>query len=102
MDVITGQTIYENVLSVDVDGNPVSAATFSTTFFLNGSVTTDVTLTLGSISPTTGVFSASFVPVQYGFHQFRIRNATTGTIYMSDIYVAKPADEIGLSVYVGI
>jgi len=104
MDIRTGETIFENIMSLDVDGNPLSAATFETSFFLNGIATTAVTLTLSLSDPSTGTFSASFSSSTYGYHQYRALNNISEVVYMSDIYVVKPDNELsgGAIVYVGL
>jgi hypothetical protein len=104
MDIRTGQTIFENIMSLDVDGNPLSAATFDSSFFLNGSATTAVTLSINLSDASTGTFNASFSSSTYGFHQYRALNNLSGVIYMSDIYIVKPDNELpgGTVIYVGL
>lgn len=104
MDIRTGETIFENIISVDVDGNPLSAATFNTSFYINGSATTAVSLFINITEPLTGIFTASFSSSTYGYHQYRAQNNLTGVIFMSDIYVVKPDNELagGAIVYVGL
>lgn len=104
MDIRTGETIFENIMSLDVNGNPLSSATFDTSFFINGSATTAVTLTIGLADSLTATFNASFSSTTYGFHQFRALNNITGVVYMSDIYVVKPDSELqgGATIYVGL
>ncbi len=104
MDIRTGETIFENILSLDVDGNPLSSATFNNLFFINGVINTGITLSINLSDPTTAVFNASFSSSTYGYHQFRTLNNLTGVIYMSNIYVVKPDNELpgGATVYVGL
>ena len=104
MDIRTGETIFENIMSLDVDGNPLSAATFNKTFFINGSASTAVTLSIILSDPSTGTFNASFSSSTYGYHQYRALNNLSGVIYMSDIYNVKPDSELagGATVYVGL
>ena len=104
MDIRTGETIYENFLSLDVDGNPLSSATFNSLFFINGSATTAVTVSINIADPSTGVFNASFSSLTYGYHQYRILNNITNVVFVSDIYVVKPDSELpgSVRVYVGL
>jgi len=104
MDIRTGETIYETVLSLDQDGNPISGATFDSSFYINGTSSTAVTLSLGSIDATTGIFSVSFSSSTYGYHQFRLLNNTTDVVYVSQTYVVKSDNELagGATVYVGL
>jgi hypothetical protein len=104
MDIRTGETTYENFLSVDVGGNPLTAATFNTVFFINGSATTAVTLSITVSDISTGTFNSSFSSSTYGYHQYRILNNINKVVYMSDIYVVKPDIQLagGTIVYVGL
>jgi len=104
MNIRTGETVFENIMSLDVDGNPLSAATYDSLFFINGSATTAVTLSINLSEPLTGTFNASFSSSTYGYHQFRALNNLNGVVYMSDIYIVKPDNELAGSavVYVGL
>ena len=104
MDIRTGETIYENIMSLDINGNPLSATTFSTSFFINGSITTGVTVTISLSDAPTATFNASFSSSTYGYHQYRALNNVTEVVYMSDVYVVKPDIELvgGATVYVGL
>jgi hypothetical protein len=53
---------------------------------------------------STGTFNASFSSSTYGFHQYRALNNLSGVIYMSDIYIVKPDNELpgGTVIYVGL
>ncbi len=104
MDIRTGETIYENFLSLDRDGNPLPSATFDTTFFVNGIINTDITLSVLLTDVDNAVFSSSFSSSTYGYHQYRIYNNLNRVVYMSDIYVVKPDNELpgGATIYVGI
>lgn len=103
MEFRTGETIYDNVFSVDSNGDPVTGATFTETFYIDGVLTTAVTLTLGSINASTGAFSVSFTPTLFGLHQYSLRSAETGIRYISDIYRVLPdSDFDDVTVYVGL
>jgi len=102
MDIRTGVTVYETILSVDSSGNPVTGATFTSAFYIDGVITTGVTLTLSSINATTGAFTASFAADVYGYHQYFLISSSNRVIYVSNIYVAKPANEFDAAVYVGL
>jgi len=104
MDIRTGVTVYDNIMSLDVDGNPLSAATFTTSFFIDGSVTTAITLTIALSQASTGTFTASFSSTTYGYHQYRLLNDISNVVYMSDTYIVKPDSELagGATVYVGL
>jgi hypothetical protein len=38
MNIGTGTTVYEQIISLDVDNNPVSGATFDTVMYRNGTI----------------------------------------------------------------
>lgn len=103
MDIRTGETIYTNIMSLDADLNPLSAATFQSLFFING-VTSTTTVSIILSNPSTATFNASFSSSTYGYHQFRILNNLTRVVFMSDTYVVRPDNELtgGAIVYVGL
>lgn len=104
MKIKTGHTIYELVVSADQDNNPVSAATFSQAFFIDGVSTTAVTLSVSLTDASRAIFSASFSASTLGFHQFELKNSLTDVIYISDSYDASPDSEVDVSptIYVGL
>ena len=44
MNIGTGQTIYEQIISLDCDNNPVTGATFDTAMYQNGDIYTGITV----------------------------------------------------------
>jgi hypothetical protein len=102
MDIRTGTTVYETIFSIDSNGNPETGNTFTSAFYIDGALTTGVTLTLSTISPTTGAFTASFSASTFGFHQYILISSQNSVIYVSEIYVVKPDSEIDVSVFVGL
>ena len=104
MNIGTGKTVYENVLAVDSDGNPYTASTFNSRFFIDGALTSGMTLNISLSDDVSAIFSASFSANTTGFHQFELKNNITNVIYMSDIYNVKPDNELtgGAVVYVGL
>jgi len=104
MDIRTGETVYENFLSLDRDGNPLPNATFDTTFFVNGIINTDINLLITLPDISNAVFTSSFSSSTYGYHQYRIYNNLNRVVYMSDVYVVKPDNELpgGTTIYVGL
>jgi tellurite resistance protein TehA-like permease len=104
MKVGTGYTVIELVESVDVDNNPVSAATFNSAFFIDGVLTTGVTLNVLLSDPSRAIFKTSFSGSTFGTHQFHLRNLSTNVIFVSDTYDVRPDNEINPSptIYVGL
>lgn len=101
--ILTGDTVFELVKSVDADNNPVTGATFNNSFYINGALTTAVTVSVTLADPTTGIFSASFSGSTLGFYQFQLKNNITNVIYISDSYDVSPDNEVIVSptIYVG-
>jgi hypothetical protein len=104
MLIKTAQTVYELVVSVGPDNNPVSATTFSDSFFIDGIQTTAVTLSVSLSDDSEGIFAASFSASTFGNHQFHLRNDVTDVLYISDIYNVRPDNEVDVSptIYVGL
>jgi len=104
MKIKTGYTVYELVVSVDSDNNPVSAATFTNEFFINGLSTTAVTLSVSLSDASKAIFSTSFSGSTFGNHQFHMKNDLTNVIYVSDTYEISPDSEVDTSptIYVGL
>jgi hypothetical protein len=90
-------------LSVDSNGDPVTGVTFTEVFYIDGAVTTAVTLSIGSINILTGGFSVSFTPTTFGTHQYSLRSNITGARYISDSYRVLPDSQFDdVTVYVGL
>jgi len=104
MNIKTGYTVYELVKSVDLDNNPVSAATFSSSFYIDGIETTGVTLSISISDALKATFNTSFSGATFGMHQYELRNSITNVIYVSNIYNVRPDDEVDKSttIYVGL
>ena len=102
MTIKTGHTVYEMVVSLNSGNNPLSTATFTDTFFINGTSTTAVTLSISLSDASRGIFSASFSAATVGFHQFELKNDLTNVVYISDAYDVRPDNEIDTTIYVGL
>ncbi len=104
MKIKTGDTVYELVMSVDVNNNPVSAATFTSSFYINGSLTNTIIPSVSLINSSASTFSVSWSASTYGYHQLHMKNASTSAIYISDVYEVLPDAEVDPSpvIYVGL
>ena len=104
MAIKTGYTVYELVKSVDADNNPVSGATFSSSFYIDGVSTTAVTLNIAISDASKATFNTSFSASTIGIHQYELRNLSTNVIYVSDAYNVRPDNEVDASptIYVGL
>lgn len=104
MLIKTGTTINELLVSFDVNNNPVSAATFTTYFFIDGILTNSIIPTISLSDGASATFYISWSASTYGMHQCHIRNNTTSIIYVSDLYNVRPDSEVDVSptIYVGL
>lgn len=104
MRIKTGYTVYELVKSVDVDNNPVPGPTFNSVFYIDGIISTGVTLSITTSNVTGATYNASFSASTFGMHQYELKNSLTNVIYISDIYDVRPDNEVDTSptIYVGL
>jgi hypothetical protein len=104
MKVKTGNTIYELVMSVDTNNNPVSGATFDTSFYIDGVITSSIIPSISLINASGATFSVTWSASTYGFHQLHMKNALTNVIFVSNLYEVLPDVEVDPSptIYVGL
>lgn len=100
MKIRTGQTVYETIVSVDTNNNPVSGATLNTTLYKDGAVYSALTATL--TDDVNAIFTTSWSASSLGSYQLYSKNETTDLIYMSDVYLVVSDDEDIATVYVGL
>ena len=100
MQYFTGETIYEQIISVDADNNPVPTATFDIESFKDGSVFSGLTINTVLTDSSRGIFSASFSADTTGNYQIFFRNNITNVIFMTDIISVKTTPDI--NIYVGL
>ena len=94
-----GEMIYEQVLSLDVDNNPVVGATFDYALYIDNSVYAgDISYSLTDAA--RGIFTFSWSAGTYGTYQLYTKNNNTGVIYMSDIVNVIPP--IDTNIYIGL
>lgn len=104
MKIKTGDTVYELVMSLDTNNNPVSAATFVNYFYINGNVTSSISPTISLVNASAATFSVSWSSSTHGYHQLHMRNLNTNVVFVSDIYEVLPDSEVDPSptIYVGL
>lgn len=104
MLIKTGFTINELVLSFDTNNNPVSGATFTQNFYIDGVLTNSVVPNISLVNPTTATFSISWSASTFGIHQMHLKNNITDVVYVSELYNARPDNEVDVSpnIYLGI
>lgn len=102
MNIKTGQTVYEQVISLDVDNNPISGATFDSVLYLDNSIYTagapSYSLTDDSRAIFTFVWSADTI----GSYQMYVKNNSTNVIFVSDIVNVRPDSEFDNTIYIGL
>lgn len=97
----TGDTIYDHIISSDSNNDPVTGATFDNTLYRNGTEYTGATLSFGLVDAARGVYQASFSASTTGEYQIYSDNQTTNTLYISDVFSVKSAEDISTSIYIG-
>lgn len=102
MNSSTGKTIYEQILSLDVDNNPVSGATFDIAMYKNGLTYTGLTVGMSVSDASRGIYSASWSASTIGDYQMYVKNNLTGIIFIADNVSIKSDDEINTNIYIGL
>lgn len=102
MSIRTGQTVYENILSLDADNNPVSGATFTSTMTKNGNIDSATTISISLADGITGVFSTSWSASTIGEYQMYVKNDFTNVIFVADTVSVRPDSEFEQNVYIGL
>lgn len=102
MSIRTGQTVYENILSLDMDNNPVSAATFTSTMTKDGIIDSATTISISLVDGNTGVFSASWSAATIGEYQMYVKNDVTNVIFVADTVSVRPDSEFEQNIYIGL
>ncbi len=98
----TGETIYEMILSVDSDYQPVSGATFTTYLFKDGQLYTGATVDVTLIQASTGVFASTWSASTTGNYRVYYKNEDTTVAQFSEIIRVKPDSEFEQTIYVGL
>jgi hypothetical protein len=102
MSYRTGQTITENILSLDADNNPVSAATFDVVSLKDGIVFTGATVTMTLADDARGIFYASWSADTTGDYQFYMKNNITNVIFISDPVSVLPDSAFDENIFIGL
>jgi len=103
MNIRTGQTAYENVLSLDVDNNPVTGATFDSVLYLNNTIFTGTTISPPTLTdPIRGIFTFSWSADTIGDYQLYTKNNLTDVIFVSNTVNVRPDSEFEQNIYIGL
>ena len=100
MNVDIGQIIYEQVLSLDVDNNPITGATFDSVLYFNDMVYSGSPANYVLTDDITGVFTFSWSGDSYGHYQLYAKNNSTNVVFVSDIVEIKPTQST--NIYIGL
>lgn len=102
MKIRTGQTVYEDILSLDADNNPVSGATFDVLILKNGINYSGVTISMFLSDGTRGIFSASWSSGTIGDFQIYAKNNSTGVVFISNTISVYPDSEFDQNIFIGL
>lgn len=102
MNIKTGQTVYEQLLSMDVDNHPVTGATFDSILYLDNLIYTASTPSYVLTDETRAVFTFSWSAETIGSYQMYAKNNATNVIFVSDIVNLRPDSEFDNIVYIGL
>jgi hypothetical protein len=96
-----GQTANEIIQSFDQNNNPVTGATFSLDFYIDGILNNSVVPDIQLSNPSTATYAVSWSSSTVGFHQFYLKNVTTNVLYVSELY-SVVSDATQPVIYVGL
>ncbi len=102
MNIATGQTVYEQIVSVNEDNNPVTGATFDIAMYKDGASYTGVTVGMSLTDSTRGVYTAEWSASTIGDYQLYVKNNSTSVIFVADNVYVKSDNELSTSVYIGM
>lgn len=102
MNIRTGQTVYEQVWSFDVDNNPITGATFDSVLYLDNSLYTGSTPTYSLTDAIRGVFTFSWSADTLGMYQLYAKNNSTGVVFISESINVRPDSEFDSTIYIGL
>ena len=102
MNVGTGQTVYEQIISVNEDNNPVTGVTFDTVMYRDGITYTGITVSTSLTDAPRGVYTAEWSASTTGDYQLYMKNSSTSVIFVSDNIIVKSDSELGTNVYIGL
>lgn len=102
MFVRTGQTVYEQIISLDMDNNPLSAATFEAIIYRDGDIDNDVSVNMSLSDAQRAVFTASWSASTFGDYQLYAKNNDTDVIFISNTVFVRSDSEISPTIYVGL
>lgn len=102
MNIGTGTTVYEQIISLDLDNNSVSGVTFDTIMYRNGTTYTGLTVGMALSDASRGVFTASWSASTTGDYQLYSKNNITSVVFIADNVSVVSDSELNTNVYIGI
>ncbi|GIV43975.1 MAG: hypothetical protein KatS3mg035_1098 [Bacteroidia bacterium] len=102
MNIRTGQTVYEQVWSFDVDNNPVTGATFDYVLYLDNIPYTGSSPSYSLTDVARGIFTFSWSADTIGMYQLYAKNNSTGVVFISETINVRPDSEFGSTIYIGL
>lgn len=102
MIIGTGQTVYEQIISVDQDNIPVTGATFDVAMYKDGAQHTGTTVDVTLSDDSRGLFTAEWSASTIGIYQMYVKNNSTSVIFISDNVTVKTDAELDTNVYIGL
>lgn len=100
MNISVGEIVYEQVISLDVDNNPITGATFDSVLYYNNSVYTGASPSYSLTDVNRGIFTFSWSGDVFGQYQLYVKNNSTNVIFVSDI--VDIGDVQSTSIYIGL
>jgi len=102
MNITTGVTVYEQIISVNEDNNPVTGVTFDTVMYRDGIDYTGITVSTSLSDASRGVYTAEWSASTVGDYQLYAKNNITSVIFISDNVAVKSDEELSTNVYIGL
>jgi hypothetical protein len=100
MNVSLGNIVYEQILSLDVDNNPITGATFDSVLYLDNTLYSGGSISYVLTDELRGIFTFSWSAETYGAYQLYVKNNITNTIFVSDTINVKPGAD--MNIYIGL
>jgi hypothetical protein len=102
MIIGTGQTVYEQIISLNEDNNPVTGVTFDTSMYRDSSLYTGITVSTSLTDASRGIYTAEWSASTTGDYQLYVKNNNTSVVFISDSVIVKTESEISTNVYIGL
>lgn len=100
MNVDIGQMVYEQIVSLDVDNNPIIGATFDYALYVDNGIYSGTSISYVLTDPTRGIFTFSWSADTYGKYQLYVKNNTTNVIFISETIDVTPS--LDTNIYIGL